>query len=431
MYLVDNSWAHFYNLSDSNWIIDSINSDNMEQAFTNSQSILSFLATSSIIRQHFYIDQLTKISYLDNMLMRSSTYLSYSKHENLYIAFSDDVLLHTSSCCVPLASLMQSEYQDNLMTMVAVTPELSLILDDYIYTYLLPGMFCTDVISLFDSYSSSFVLNYDIGVAYYLLFAIYVWTTVYSALTSISLSWAYPTNFQFVRFMYYTYSISREIRVQLESTLQTLVFFTIYWVAMLMTFDDNREESMELIDSTFFYFFVVLISYILYKYSIHYFTFLEASVVGGRSISFIFRQIFKDFLNTLSLSLRFYTLLFRINVYDTLDDFFDSYYIFIGDFDDDEYLSELFLAVNASILYISENDFDSSFLMEDENDFFGDMFYLYFLVWGKIFYFAFFVVEEAFRLGLAFYVCYLITFEVHSVNCSYKEDSFIFEKRFR
>jgi hypothetical protein len=118
-------------------------------------------------------------------------------------------------------------------------------------------------------------------------------------------------------------------------------------------------------------------------------------------------------------------------VYDTLDDFFDSYYIFIGDFDDDEYLSELFLAVNASILYISENDFDSSFLMEDENDFFGDMFYLYFLVWGKIFYFAFFVVEEAFRLGLAFYVCYLITFEVHSVNCSYKEDSFIFEKRFR
>jgi hypothetical protein len=41
----------------------------------------------------------------------------------------------------------------------------------------------------------------------------------------------------------------------------------------------------------------------------------------------------------------------------------------------------------------------------------------------------FFILEEAARLGLAFYVCYLITFEVHSVNCSYSEDLFISDKR--
>jgi len=37
----------------------------------------------------------------------------------------------------------------------------------------------------------------------------------------------------------------------------------------------------------------------------------------------------------------------------------------------------------------------------------------------------FFIVEEGGRLGLAFYICYLITFEVHAVNSSYKEDNYI------
>jgi len=146
-----------------------------------------------------------------------------------------------------------------------------------------------------------------------------------------------------------------------------------------MTFDDNQEEVIELVDVSFFYFFTALIVYLFYKYSIHYFAFLEASVVEGRSVSFISKQVFKDFLNTLSLCLRFYILLFRINVYDTLDDFFDSYYIFVGDFDEDEYISEVFFSIHGSMRSLSENDFDTSFLMEDENDFFSDVFYLYFI----------------------------------------------------
>jgi hypothetical protein len=39
------------------------------------------------------------------------------------------------------------------------------------------------------------------------------------------------------------------------------------------------------------------------------------------------------------------------------------------------------------------------------------------------------MLEEAARLALAFYICYLIIFEVHAVNCSYKEDNFIFFKK--
>jgi hypothetical protein len=33
------------------------------------------------------------------------------------------------------------------------------------------------------------------------------------------------------------------------------------------------------------------------------------------------------------------------------------------------------------------------------------------------------------RVSLAFYICYLITFEVHAVNCSYLEDNYFSSAR--
>jgi hypothetical protein len=147
-----------------------------------------------------------------------------------------------------------------------------------------------------------------------------------------------------------------------------------------MTFDDNQEEVISFVDASFFYLFMLITLYIIFKYSIHYFAFIEASIVEGRSVSFLLKQCFKDMLNTLSLILRFYILLLRVNVYDTLDDFLDSYYIFIGDFDEDEYLNELFISLYNSFLFLQENDYDTSYLAEDEHDFFNDLIYTYFTV---------------------------------------------------
>lgn len=137
----------------------------------------------------------------------------------------------------------------------------------------------------------------------------------------------------------------------------------------VMAFDDDQEEVIEFLDTSFFYFFSIVGLYLCYKHSVHYFAFLEASVSEGRSVGFVASQFSKDFLNTFSLLLRFYTLLFRMNVYDTLDDFFDSYYIFVGDFDDDEYLTELFLSIHGNLMFTLDNNDDRSFLFEDENDF--------------------------------------------------------------
>jgi hypothetical protein len=148
----------------------------------------------------------------------------------------------------------------------------------------------------------------------------------------------------------------------------------------IMAFDDDKEELIEYLDTTFFYFFTFVLLYFFYKHSIHYFSFLEATTTGSRSTLFLVTQFRGDFLALFSMILRFYSLLLRLNVYDVLDDCLDFYYIFIGDFDDDEYLNELFFSIHGTIFFTMDNQDDRSFLLEDENDFSNDFFYTYFLI---------------------------------------------------
>jgi hypothetical protein len=197
---------------------------------------------------------------------------------------------------------------------------------------------------------------------------------------------------------------------------------------VLMAFDDDQEEVIEFIDTSFFNFLTIIILFLCYRFSIHYFSFLDASFTGSRSVVY-FSQFASDLVNTFSIVLRFYVLVFRINLYDIFDDILDSYYILIIDFDDDEYFSELFLSVHGTLFFSNDNHDDRSVLLEDENGFMGDFFYLYFLIFGKIFFFLIFLTEELARLVLGFYICFLIIFEMHSVSCSYREDSYFNSKK--
>ena len=149
---------------------------------------------------------------------------------------------------------------------------------------------------------------------------------------------------------------------------------------VILTFDDDQEEAIEFLDTSIFYFFSIVFIYFIYKHSIHYFAFLANSEGGGRTSKFVALQFKSDFLNTFSVVIRFYALFFRVNVYDFIEDVLDTYYIFIGDFDDDEYLNELFLSLHGTLLFTLDNQDDRSFLLEDENDFANDLFYTYFVL---------------------------------------------------
>jgi hypothetical protein len=135
-----------------------------------------------------------------------------------------------------------------------------------------------------------------------------------------------------------------------------------------MTFDDDREENIEQISSFWFSLFLIIITFLVFRYSYHYFSFLEISISEGKVVYFIAKQFFRDFVNTFALLLRFFILVFRLNVYDGLDDLYDSYYFFVGDYDEDEYFDEFFFSLSSLLFFESDNNEDRSYLLEEEHD---------------------------------------------------------------
>lgn len=146
-----------------------------------------------------------------------------------------------------------------------------------------------------------------------------------------------------------------------------------------MTFDDDQDEMIELVDCLYVYFFTLLMAYFVFRHSIHYLSFMEASASEKRSNGFM-SQFRADVSNIISLMLRFYMLIIRVNIYDSVEDVLDTYYIFVGDFDDDEYVNELFFSLHGTLFFTMDNHDDRSFMYEDESDFSYDLYYLYYVL---------------------------------------------------
>lgn len=409
------------------WLEDSLNWDEVFDLILSDFNAYSFLFTSFFYNSHFFLDSLIKLSVLDIMLITESTKQFYVKE--LFTVFIWDLLTLIYNKFLILQFLFYTDYQDYLILLLHYSPELILALNDYINIYWIQSTLNYSTAAVFDLFNDSVNSSISEFMEYFsLIFFFFLITIIFVNLFSI-VKWNNPLEVYFIRLYYYFYSAAREMRLQFEAMLLVFFFFFFYWTMMVATFDDDQEEIIELFDVSFFFFFLFLIFYLFFKYSQHYFAFLEASVTEGRTVSYISKQFFRDFMNTFALFLRFFILLFRLNVYDTLDDFYDSYYIFLGDFDEDEYFGELFFSINSLFFYDIDVNDDRIYSLEEEHDFFFDLFYIYFLCWGKFFTFIFFILEEILRISLAFYICYLITFEVHAVNCSYLEDNYLIKNR--
>jgi len=149
---------------------------------------------------------------------------------------------------------------------------------------------------------------------------------------------------------------------------------------MIASFDDDHEEALELLNNLCFNLLLFFFAYFIYKYSIHFFAFLEATVAEGRSLAFAIKQCGRDIINSGSLLLRVVVLVIRLNIYDGVDDVLDSYYIFVADFDDDEYFNDLGFFISPILFFDSDNNDDRSLFLEDEGDLFMDLFSLYFMM---------------------------------------------------
>lgn len=198
---------------------------------------------------------------------------------------------------------------------------------------------------------------------------------------------------------------------------------------MIATFDDDQEESLELLNNLFFNLLLFSFAYFMYKYSIHFFAFLEATISEGRSLMFAIKQCGRDLINGGSLLLRVVVLVIRLNIYDGVDDVLDSYYIFLADFDEEEYFNDLFFSFTPVLFFDGDTKDDRSLFLEDEFDLSTDLYSLYFIVWSKFALFVAFILEELGRVALALFITYLILFEVQAVNRSYVEDTYFSSKR--
>jgi len=292
-----------------------------------------------------------------------------------------------------------------------------------LYSFFIDNFILYDSIYLNDT--SVHNLNFLVYIKWFFIFFLFI----FSLLNLLKLKIiANIRDFFFTRIFIFLVSMGFENRIQIDLILLFLIFVLFVWVILLIGFDDIYSETVELFHFFLIFIFLYIILFLLYKYSIHYFSFLENTVTEGFSTAFITKQMVRDFSNTFALFLRFFLLLFRLNIYDGLDDFLDSYYIFFCDFNEDSYFDEDTFHSNA-FFYFKDNQEDNVFFHPNEQDWFDDLFARYYVIWGKFFLFFFFILEELFRVSLALYIFYLIIFEVHSVNLSYVEDNFFADRR--
>ena len=317
---------------------------------------------------------------------------------------------------------------DLLLNMYTYNPETSLLYAPYVTTL---GTYSLETVS---SLYDSFLFNHSNTWLDFLIFNTWLLTSVLfislllTTTTFSKVNSPLSGNFFFTKFFIFANNFAFENRLQLDWVLLFLFFVVTIWVPVLMTYDDVNVEVVELTHNFICTYFVFIIGYLLYKYSIHYFSFLENSVSDGYTTQYILKQLVRDVSNTFALFLRFFLLLFRLNIYDGLDDFLDSYYIFFIDFDEDSYTDEIFFLADF-FTYFSDNREDVIFYQPVEFDWWVDLYSKYFIVFGKLFFFWVFILEEAFRISLALYISYLIIFEVHAVNVSNNEDSYMFFKK--
>ena len=412
--------------NDMLWLDDALNWDDAFELVTSEYNLLGMFLTSFFANSHIFLDWFVKLSMLDVLFIYEVD--AVVKPSALFLSMMWDYSISFSNVLMLLPFLFYSDFQDLVTTVAYYSPELNLGLRDFITTYWLNASTGSSPAASFDAYQDVTGTSYAEFLDYLTSFVSFVMNVLVLVVLTRITSLTNAGDAYASRAYFYLYSISTESRLQFEAGLQVFFFVFLYTSMMTATFDDDQEELLEFFYSMCFYFFLFTLAYYVYKYSFHYFSFLEAAKEGSKSAS-PFSQFIFDALNIIAFVLRFLVLMARLNIYDGVDDILDSYYIFLADFEEEEYFSDAFFSLFSVMSFDTDVNDDRSFLFEDEMDLSADLFTIYFILWGKFAYFWLFILEEIARVFLALYVTYLLIFEMNAVNRSYSEDNYFAYKR--
>ena len=423
-----NNWFSNYFQNNLVWFSSSLNWESNSSTFTNEYFFIYYLINGLFNNIYYFIDFNSKLSFLEILILRQIE-LQFFKIDELKLFFFFDNISFSNSIYNIFQFFFNSDNQNFWIILLYYTPELTFGMIDFIKIFFLNNSFNLSINTEYDLYNDNLNITNSEFLESLIYFFFFSWLFILIINFFRIQKIFKKNNFLLIKNYFFLYNTSKDSRIQFEMMIEIFFFFFFFWTMLIVTFDDDQEEFIDIFNTSCFIFFLLIIFYLLQKYSQHYFAFLEPSVSDNRSASFALKQFSRDFINTFALILRFFILIFRINVYDTLDDLYDSYYIYFGDFDDDEYYDELIFPITSLLFFDYDVNDDRIYSLEEENDFFFDFFFLYYLCWSKFFLFIFFAIEEILRLLLAFYIFYLIIFEVHSVNCSYSEDFFFLKKK--
>lgn len=426
-FIPEYSWLESYLDNDSFWLEDVLSWDETFELALSDYNIFFFFTSAFFVNTHFFLDSVTKMSFLDVLFFSETD--SYNASRELFDFIMWDHLSFISNNFFFSQFLFYTNYQDFITTVLHHSPELTLAFTEFVNSYWLNYVMSYLPSASFDVFSDSFHSSVSEFLDYVMLLGVFAWVVIIFSHSCRIMNWNNPSEIHLVRISSWIASTARYYRQEFDAAFLTFFVFFYYFSMMLVTWDDDQEEVIEGLNDFFtFYFFTLLVFYIL-KLSVHYLSFLEASISEGRNFSYILTQFLRDMINNFAFILRYLTLIARLNIYDLNDDMLDSYYIFLGDFDDDEYYMETIFSPFSTIFFDTDNNDDRSFFLEDEVDTITDLFSLYFVMLGKFVLFNLFSLEEIARIGLAMFIIYLMVFELNSLNYSYVEDVSLTTKR--
>lgn len=367
------------------------------------------------------------MSFMDVLFMSESD--SFNSSREFFDFVMWDTLYYVSTTFFFSQSLYYTDYQDFFVIVIYHSPELTLAVNEFVTSYWFNASMNYLPSAAFDIFSDSLNSTVDELLKYLFMFVTFIWVFIFVTGDSRIQEVFKVMNFTMIRLESYFFSWSRDTRMQFEAAVTIFFLLFLYGTMMIITFDDDQEEFLEYFEQLLFTGVFYTFFYYVVRVGVHFFSFLEASVSEGRTFAFVASQFRRDAVNTFAFVMRLFTLMLRFFIYETNDDLLDSYYIFIGDFDDDEYFNELFFSIFPTLFFDTDNNDDRSFFLEDEIDFGSDLFSLYFIFLAKLGSLMFYVPEGIARTFLALYIGYLIVFEVHTANRSYTEDNYLSVKR--
>lgn len=427
LFLPEYQWLETYLKDDAFWLEDVITWESSYRLVATEHNLYSVLTSTFFTKTYFFIDSFVHLSFTDMWLCSESP--SYPATTELFKYLMFDMMSAISVNFFFHRTFFCTDYHDYYSLILYNHPELVMAINSYLESYWFQAAMSHIPTSVFDIYHDGLSTVRSSAERYLTMFLVFMWVLIAIGGVANSEVWKKYVNPMQTRLMNYMFSFSREVRFDFVVTAFAFFLGFCYTSMMIATFDDDQEESIEFVDVLMFNLVLYIIGLYLYKLSVHCLSFFEPASSGNRSLTVVMSQVFRDLISGLSLLLRFLVLMARINIYDANDDILDSYYILVGDFDDDEYMVDTLADMSAVMSFDIDNNDDRSFLLEDETDMSGDLYSLYFVIWGKVALFYFFILEEIARMALAFYVTYLIIFEVNTTNRSFIEDQFVISKK--